>query len=57
MGAHQRRARDPPATPLAHAVEAAEAEVEEGRRDEREGSEEEEQTKEAAGRKEAAEAE
>jgi len=32
--AHHGRARDPPALPLAHAVEAAEAEVEEGRRDE-----------------------
>ena len=40
-----------------HAVEAAEAEVEEDRGYEREGGEEEKQAEEAAGRKEAAEAE
>lgn len=50
MRAHHRRALDPTATPLAHAVEAAEAEVEEDRGDEREGGEEEEQAEEAAGR-------
>lgn len=56
MRAHHGWPRDPPALPLAHLVEAAETEVEEGRRDEGEECEEEKEPEDGAGREEAIEA-